>query len=111
MGRWVSNVWGIYAFIRASCMIWLANALPSSCADHPEEVPIMLKRRLSTALVALGVPALLPAGRHAQAPGPIQIGVIQPPSGPVAGCGNYVRRSPRGAGERTRASRPRHGAR
>src|SRR5206468_1460188 len=91
MGRWVSNVWGIYAFIRASCMIWLANALPSSCADHPEEVPIMLKRLVSTALVALVVLALLPAGGDAQAPGPIEIGVIQPLSGPVAASGNYVR--------------------
>src|SRR2546428_137075 len=60
MGRWVSNVWGIYAFIRASCMIWPANALPSSCADHPEEVPIMLKRLVSTALVALLVLAPMP---------------------------------------------------
>src|SRR5436309_5457779 len=91
MGRWVSNVWGIYAFIRASCMIWPANALPSSCADHPEEVPIMLKRLVSTALVALVVLALLPAGGDAQAPGPIKIGVIQPLSGPVAASGNYVR--------------------
>src|SRR2546429_9971241 len=72
-------------------MIWPANALPSSCADHPEEVPIMLKRLVSTALVALVVLALLPAGGDAQAPGPIKIGVIQPQSGPVAASGNYVR--------------------
>src|SRR5213592_4315060 len=72
-------------------MIWPANALPSSCADHPEEVPIMLKRLVSTALVALVVLALLPAGGDAQAPGPIKIGVIQPLSGPVAASGNYVR--------------------
>src|SRR3989454_1681065 len=37
MGRWVSNGWGVYAFIRGSCMIWLAKALPSSCADDPKE--------------------------------------------------------------------------
>src|SRR2546426_2467543 len=91
MGRWVSNVWGVYAFIHASCMIWPANALPSSCVDHPEEVPIMLKRLLSTALVALTALALLPAGGDAQAQAPIKIGVIEPLSGPVAASGNYVR--------------------
>ena len=51
----------------------------------------MLKRLVSTALVALLVLALLPAGGDAQAPGPIKIGVIQPLSGPVAASGNYVR--------------------
>src|SRR5437762_2992572 len=51
----------------------------------------MLKRLVSTALVALVVLALLPAGGDAQAPGPIKIGVIQPLSGPVAASGNYVR--------------------
>src|SRR3989441_428823 len=72
-------------------MIWPANALPSSCVDHPEEVPIMLKRLLSTALVALTALALLPAGGDAQAQAPIKIGVIEPLSGPVAASGNYVR--------------------
>src|SRR5437762_10765694 len=51
----------------------------------------MLKRLVSTALVALVVLALLPAGGDAQAPGPIKIGVIQPLSGPVAASGNYIR--------------------
>src|ERR671934_1887055 len=49
----------------------------------------MLKRLASTALVALVVLVLRPAGGDAQAP--IKIGVIQPLSGPVAASGNYVR--------------------
>src|SRR5499433_182509 len=70
-------------------MIWPANALPSSCIDHPRRFRIMLKRLASTALVALVVMlGLVPAG-DAQAP--IKIGVIQPLSGPVAASGNYVR--------------------
>src|SRR5689334_19386587 len=48
----------------------------------------MLKRVVSTALVALVMLALVPAG-DAQAP--IKIGVIEPLSGPVAASGNYVR--------------------
>jgi len=39
-------------------MIWPANALPSSCVDHPEEVSIMCKRLVSTALVGLVALAL-----------------------------------------------------
>src|SRR5215470_7637465 len=70
-------------------MIWRANALPSSCIDHPRRFRIMLKRLASTALVALVTLALLPAGGDAQAP--VKIGVIQPLSGPVAASGNYVR--------------------
>src|SRR5499433_1037566 len=70
-------------------MIWPANALPSSCIDHPRRFRIMLKRLASTALVALMTLALLPAGGDAQAP--VKIGVIQPLSGPVAASGNYVR--------------------
>src|SRR5919204_839275 len=49
----------------------------------------MLKRLASTALVALVVLVLRPAGGDAQAP--IKIGVIEPLSGPVAASGNYVR--------------------
>ena len=48
----------------------------------------MLTRVLSTALVALVMLAVVPAG-DAQAP--IKIGVIEPLSGPVAASGNYVR--------------------
>src|SRR5690349_9091957 len=48
----------------------------------------MLKRVVSTALVALVMLALVPAG-DAQAP--IRIGIIEPLSGPVAASGNYVR--------------------
>src|SRR5438445_8874654 len=72
-------------------MIWPANALPSSCVDHPEEVSIMLKRFVSTALVGLVALALVPAGGDAQGSAPIKIGVIEPLSGPVAASGNYVR--------------------
>src|ERR671934_397327 len=49
----------------------------------------MLKRLASTALVALVVLVLRPAGGDAQAP--IKIGVIEPLSGPVAASGNYIR--------------------
>src|SRR5256885_1185015 len=72
-------------------MIWRANALPSSCEDHPEEVSIMCKRLISTALVGLVALALWPAGGGAQSSAPIKIGVIEPLSGPVAASGNYVR--------------------
>jgi len=48
----------------------------------------MLTRVLSTALVALVMLVVVPAG-DAQAP--IKIGVIEPLSGPVAASGNYVR--------------------
>src|SRR5216117_3751138 len=77
--------------MRASCMIWRANALPSSCALNVREVPVMLKRALSMVLIALVAWAWLPAGGAAQAPAPIKIGVIQPLSGPVAASGNYIR--------------------
>src|SRR2546421_4544321 len=72
-------------------MIWRANALPSSCVDHPGEVSMMLKRLVSTALAGLVALALLPAGGGAQSSAPIKIGVIEPLSGPVAASGNYVR--------------------
>src|SRR5499433_1213342 len=48
----------------------------------------MLKRVMSTVLVALVMLTLAPAG-DAQAP--IKVGVIQPLSGPVAASGNYIR--------------------
>src|SRR6266404_2368385 len=72
-------------------MICRANPLPSSCVDHPEEVSMMLKRLVPTALVALVALTLLPAAGGAQSSAPIRIGVIEPLSGPVAASGNYIR--------------------
>src|SRR5438445_12962802 len=71
-------------------MIWPANALPSSCVDHPEEVSIMLKRFVSTALVGLVALALVPARADAQGSAPVEIGVVEPLSGPVAASAHYV---------------------
>src|SRR5919108_530459 len=74
--------------MRPSCMICRANPLPSRWADLPRRFRIMSTRVLSTALAALVLLAVVPAG---DAQSPIKIGVIEPLSGPVAASGNYVR--------------------